>query len=117
MNFYMPCTECDEQAEMIWSGLRQRLAGLGLPTTRRRIAAVSPDDRPDLRFEVGQSHLHSGEIILLILETSGLGFYWVFTQNRRPARASPIWSSRRRHRLRGDGGRAALGGLSEVSRA
>ncbi|HEX9946896.1 MAG TPA: hypothetical protein VGA98_05080 [Allosphingosinicella sp.] len=89
MNFYMPCTECDEQAEMIWSGLRQRLAGLGLPTTRRRIAAVSPDDRPDLRFEVGQSHPHSGELILLILETSGLGLYWIFTQNHGLARGVP----------------------------
>lgn len=41
MNFYVPFAEDALEAEMIWALTRDFLADLGLPTTRRRIAALS----------------------------------------------------------------------------
>lgn len=76
----MPFTEDDEQAEIVWSALRERLSDLGLATTRRRIRALSLDDRrPDWRLEIGDGTPDTGEPVLLILESSDLDLYFVFT--------------------------------------
>ena len=80
MRFYVPFAEDDEQAEIIWSGHRERLAGLGLPTTRRRIRGLSLDDRrPGWRLAIGDGTPDTGEPVLVILESSDLDLYYVFT--------------------------------------
>jgi hypothetical protein len=80
MKFYVPFTDVDEPAEAIWSGLRERLLDVGLPTTRRRIHALSLDDRrPDWRLEIGDETPDTGEPVLVILESSDLDLYFVFT--------------------------------------
>lgn len=89
MKFFVPFTESVGQAEAIWSGLRERLFDLGLPTTRRRIAAVSLEGRPDLRFEVGGKTRDGNEHVLVILEALGLGLYFVFTRDHGLIRGAP----------------------------
>lgn len=89
MKFFVPYAESDEQAEVIWSGLRERLFDLGLPTTRRRIAAVSLEGHSDVRFEVGEKTRDAGEPVLVILEARGLDLYWVFTRNHGLIRGAP----------------------------
>ena len=80
MRFHIPFTECDGQAEAIWTGLRERLLDCGLPTTRRRIRALSLDDRrPGWRLEIGDETPDTGEPVLVILESSDLDLYFVFT--------------------------------------
>jgi hypothetical protein len=80
MKFFVPYTDCDGQAEAIWSGLRERLLDDGLSTTRRRIEALSLDDRrPDWRLEVGDGAPDTGEPVLVILESSDRDLYFVFT--------------------------------------
>ena len=80
MKFYVPFADDDEQAELIWSGLRQRLREFGLATTRRRIRGLSLDDRrPGWRLEIGDGTPDTGEPVLVILESTDLDLYYVFT--------------------------------------
>ena len=80
MKFYVPFADDDDQAEIIWSGLRERLLDVGLPTTRRRIRGLSLDDRrPGWRLEIGDDTPDTGELVLVILESSDLDLYYVFT--------------------------------------
>lgn len=80
MRFFVPFADDDGQAEIIWSGLRERLLDLGLPTTRRRIHALSLDDRrPGWRLHIGDETPDTGEPVLVILESSDLDLYFVFT--------------------------------------
>jgi hypothetical protein len=80
VKFYVPFVDDDEQAELIWSGLREWLLDLGLPTSRRRIHALSLDDRrPDFRLEVGDQVPDTGEPVLVILEASEMDLYLIFT--------------------------------------
>ena len=71
MRVFVPFTDDDEQAEMIWSGLRERLFDFGLPTTCRRIEALSLDDRrPGFRLEIGDDTPVTGEPVPVILKSS-----------------------------------------------
>jgi hypothetical protein len=80
VKFYVPFTDDGEQAEIIWSGLRERLFDLGLPTTRRRIEALSLDDRrPGWRLEIGDETPDTGEPVLVILEAADIDLFYVFT--------------------------------------
>lgn len=80
MRFHVPFTECEEQAEAIWSGLRERLLDVGVPTTRRRIRGLSLDDRrPGWRLEIGDLTPDTHEPVLVILESVELDLYYVFT--------------------------------------
>jgi hypothetical protein len=80
MRFHVPYTECVGQAEAIWTVLRERLLDSGLPTTRRRIRGLSLDDRrPGWRLEIGDLTPDTGEPVLVILESSDLDLYFIFT--------------------------------------
>jgi hypothetical protein len=80
VRFYVPFTEDVEEAEIVWSGLRERLLDSGLPTTRRRIRGLSLDDRrPGWRLEIGDLTPDTDEPVLVILESSDLDLYFVFT--------------------------------------
>ena len=80
MKFYVPFTEDEEQAELVWSSLRDRLLDDGIATTRRRIRGLSLDDRrPGWRLEIGDETPDTGEPVLVILESSDLDLYYVFT--------------------------------------
>jgi hypothetical protein len=80
VKYFVPLTDDDEQTEMIWPGLRERMFDFGLPTTRRRIEALSLDDRrPGFRLEIGDETPDTGEPVLVILEASDAGLYYVFT--------------------------------------
>lgn len=90
MKFYVPFTDDDGQAEVIWSDLRERLLDLGLPTTRRRIEALSLDDRrPDFRLEIGMKTPDTAEPVLVILEAADIDIYYVFTPHNGLVRGAP----------------------------
>ena len=90
MRFFVPFTEDEEQAEIIWTGLRERLLDVGLPTTRRRIRGLSLDDRrPGWRLEIGDGTPDTGEPVLVILESGDLDLYYVFTPDHGLMRGEP----------------------------
>lgn len=90
MRFFVPFTEDEDQAEIVWSDLRERLFELGLRTTRRRIHAISLDDRrPGWRLHIGDETPDTGEPVLVILESSDLDLYYVFTPDHGLIRGEP----------------------------
>jgi hypothetical protein len=90
VKFFVPFTEDDEQAEAIWSSLRERLSDVGLPTTRRRIHALSLDDRrPGWRLAIGDRTPGTGEPVLVILQANDIGLYFVFTPDHGLIRGEP----------------------------
>lgn len=90
VKFFVPFIDDDDEAEIIWTGLRERLFDVGIPTTRRRIGALSLDDRkPDWRLEVGDEAPDSLEPVLVILEASDMDIFLVFTPNHGLVRGAP----------------------------
>jgi hypothetical protein len=80
MKFFVPYAADDDHAEQIWSDSRADLFDLGLPTTKRRIWALS------LHSSGGHQLLAIGRRIdpdegptLIIFEASNRGAYYVCT--------------------------------------
>ena len=78
MNFHVPYAAHADEAEMVWSEVRADLLELGLPTTRRRIVALSL--HPDIEdlVAVGED-TPDGELVMVILEASNLDIFYVCT--------------------------------------
>lgn len=81
MKFFVPCADDAAQAEAAWAGVRAHLFDLGLPTTRRRIHALSLHPSLRQRVEVGRD-TPDGEPVLIILEASNLDVFYVCTPYR-----------------------------------
>ncbi len=80
MRFFVPYAADDAHAEQIWSDSRSDLFDLGLPTTRRRIWALSLDSaRPDCLLHIGREVPDDYGPAMLILEASNLDVYYVCT--------------------------------------
>ena len=80
MKFFVPWAADDDHAEQIWSDSRSDLFDLGMPTTKRRIWALSLD------FRRAGNLLHIGREVpddygpaMLIFEASNLDVYYVCT--------------------------------------
>jgi hypothetical protein len=90
VKFFVPLTDDEFEAEVIWSGVRERLFDQGLPTTRRRIQALSlEDDRPDSRLDIGRKTPATGELVMLILEASDAQAYYICTPHRGVLHGAP----------------------------
>lgn len=80
MKFFVPYAADDDHAEQIWSDSRADLLGLGLPTTKRRIWALSLDvRRPDFLLHIGRETPFGEGPTLIIFEASNLDVYYVCT--------------------------------------
>lgn len=80
MMFFVPYSDLGEEAEMQWCEARARLHRLGLPTTRRRIAALAiPGDGGEFILHVGMPNPACGEDVLMIFESSDRGLYYLCT--------------------------------------
>jgi hypothetical protein len=80
MKFFVPYAADDAHAEQIWSDARAGLFGLGLPTTRRRIWALSLDvRRPHSLLHIGREVPEDEGPAMVILEASDLDVYYVCT--------------------------------------
>lgn len=76
MNFYVPLTDNDEDAELLWSAARADLLDRGLPTTRRRIAALALDRRGEHLVEIGSSTPNPDELVMIIPEAGNMDVFW-----------------------------------------
>lgn len=80
MKFFVPFAVDDDHAEQIWSDSRADLFDLGLPTTRRRLWALSLDvRRSDWLLHVGREVPDEYGPAMLILEASNLEIFYVCT--------------------------------------
>lgn len=80
MKFFVPYAADDEHAEAIWSDARSDLFDIGLPTTRRRIWALSLDDRRSgWLLHVGREVPGGEGPAMIIFEASNLDVYYVCT--------------------------------------
>lgn len=80
MKFFVPFAVDDAHAEQIWSDSRADLLDLGLPTTRRRIWALSLDvRRSDCLLHIGREVPDEYGPAMLILEASSRDVYYVCT--------------------------------------
>jgi hypothetical protein len=83
MKFFLPCARDEDEAERIWAGVRMYLAGLGLPTTRRRIRALAMTiDGRDHYLAVGGETPDGEDFVMVLLEASNLDIYYVCTPTR-----------------------------------
>ena len=83
MKFFVPYTASDVAAELVWSEARAALLDLGLPTTRRRVQALSlHGDDGDWVLAVGMPMPWNGEPALLIFEATAAPFFFVCTASR-----------------------------------
>jgi len=80
VKFFVPYAADDEHAEAIWSEARSDLFDIGLPTTRRRIWALSLDgQRSNSLLHVGREIPEGEGPAMIIFEASGLDLYYVCT--------------------------------------
>ncbi|HET9641106.1 MAG TPA: hypothetical protein VFP12_18095 [Allosphingosinicella sp.] len=80
MRFFVPYAADDEHAEAIWSEARSDLFDIGLPTTRRRIWALSLDGGGSgSLLHVGREIPEGEGPAMLIFEASNLEVYYVCT--------------------------------------
>lgn len=80
MRFFVPWACDDDHAEQIWSDSRSDLFDLGLPTTKRRIWALSLDIRtPSTLLHIGREVRGEYGPAMLILEASDMDVYYVCT--------------------------------------
>ncbi|MFL6846140.1 MAG: hypothetical protein ACJ8ER_14820 [Allosphingosinicella sp.] len=80
MKFFVPFTQDDDHAEQVWADTRSDLLDLGLPTTRRRIWALSLDvRRPEHLLHIGREVPENYGPALIILQASNLDIYYVCT--------------------------------------
>jgi hypothetical protein len=91
VRFFVPFVEEAALAEAIWAAARDDLLAHGLPTTRRRIYALSLDDRrPDWLLHVGRETPRDDGPALLILEASDVDLYFVCTPTRGLLEGPPV---------------------------
>lgn len=82
MKFFVPAFD-EPDAERVWAGTRQWLSELGLATTRRRIRALACEIAGKDHFvAVGCETPDSDEPVLVILESSDLGIFYICTPSR-----------------------------------
>jgi hypothetical protein len=80
MKFFVPFAQNDGHAEQIWSNARADLLDLGLPTTSRRIWALSLDvRRPDFLLHIGREVPDDYGPAMVILESSNVDVFYVCT--------------------------------------
>jgi hypothetical protein len=80
MKFFVPYAADDDHAEQIWSDARSALFDLGLPTTKRRIWALSLDVRnPQLMLYIGREVPDEYGPAMIIFEASNCDVYHVCT--------------------------------------
>ena len=80
MKFFVPWAADDAHAEQIWSDSRSDLFDLGMPTTERRIWALSLDIRqPSTVLHIGREVPDDYGPAMLIFESSNLDIYYVCT--------------------------------------
>jgi hypothetical protein len=82
MKFFVPRTRNREEAELVWIEVRAWLSEIGLPTTRRRVAAlVCAIGGVDHVLAVDRE-TPGGDIVAVILESSELDLVFVCTPRR-----------------------------------
>ncbi|HEX9946902.1 MAG TPA: hypothetical protein VGA98_05110 [Allosphingosinicella sp.] len=79
MKFFVPYAVDDDHAEQIWSDSRADLFNLGLPTTKRRIWALSLDASPHCLLNIGREVPDEEGPALIIFEASDRNVYYVCT--------------------------------------
>lgn len=80
MKFFVPYAADDAHAEQIWSDARADLFDLGLPTTKRRIWALSLDvTKPNCLLHIGREVPDDYGPAMLIFEASSVDVYYVCT--------------------------------------
>jgi hypothetical protein len=80
MKFFVPYAAHDAHAERIWADTRADLLDLGLPTTRRRIWALSLDvHRPECLLHIGREVPDDYGPAMIILEARDVDIYYVCT--------------------------------------
>jgi hypothetical protein len=80
VKFFVPYAADDEHAEDIWAGSRSDLFDLGMPTTKRRIWALSLDCEPSAQLlHVGREVPDDYGPAMLIFEASCRDLYYVCT--------------------------------------
>lgn len=90
MRFFIPHAADSDDAERIWAGIRLWLAELGLPTTRRRIRALSLEIDGVAHYVPVGGETPDGEVVMMILEASDNGLYYVCTPDRGMLEDIPI---------------------------
>lgn len=79
MRFFIPYTD-SRKAERLWAEVRAALLDQGLPTTARRIQALTlSDGRSEHVLAVGMSPPDTDEPILVILEASNHDIFYACT--------------------------------------
>jgi hypothetical protein len=79
MEFFVPYLDAS-RSEQLWAEVRAALGEIGLPTTERRIQALTlGNGRTGHVLAVGMSVPDSDEPILLILEADGIDIYYACT--------------------------------------
>ena len=79
MKFFVPYAADDAHAEAIWSEARSDLFDIGLPTTRRRIWALSLGGGLPWLLHVGREIPDGEGPAMIIFEASNLDVYYVCT--------------------------------------
>lgn len=80
MKFFVPWAADDDHAEQIWQDARADLFELGLPTTNRRIWALSLDVRnPATLLHIGREVPDEYGPAMVIFEASNVDVYYVCT--------------------------------------
>lgn len=89
MKFFVPYAEGGE-AEQVWAGVRLHLSDLGLPTTRRRIHALSVHhEELNHLLTVGMNAPYNDEPVLIVLEASNVDVFYVCTPSRGVLKGEP----------------------------
>jgi hypothetical protein len=80
MKFFVPWAADDDHAEQIWNDSREDLLDLGMPTTKRRIWALSLDvTKPHCLLYIGREVPEDYGPAMLIFEASDADLYYVCT--------------------------------------
>jgi hypothetical protein len=80
VKFFVPYAADDDHAEQIWSDARSDLFDLGLPTTKRRIWALSLDvSNPRHLLYIGREVPDEYGPAMIIFEASNVDVYYVCT--------------------------------------
>jgi|GEM_PF-2669631 len=79
MKFFVPYSN-QSDGEALWAEVRDTLREIGMPTTERRIQALSlGHDARERILAVGMSFREADDPILLILEASDSGIFYACT--------------------------------------
>lgn len=82
MKFFVPEAPTEADAEYLWAGLRFCLDELGLPTTSRRVRALSLGPECERMVEVGLDLPDDDGPVLAIFEAAGIDLFYVCTPER-----------------------------------